>query len=106
MEGETGVVTALLDKVERLEAIIAARLCPRHATTDGLYGYEPGDGVTAQGGGCVVCIGERVAAKLEELRSCGVCGKPVDRWMCRDCENELMDCNARLENTFEYPSWG
>lgn len=61
-------IDVLLAEIDRLQAIIAARLCAKHAVSDGLMAYENGEGVTAAGGGCALCIGMRVDAENEQLR--------------------------------------
>ena len=63
-----GKMAALQDENARLRAICDALLCVRHATSKDLYGYLEDDGVTPRGGGCIVCIGQRLDAENARLR--------------------------------------
>jgi hypothetical protein len=56
-------------RAEQAEAIINARLCKKHQTASGLYGYEEGEPITPAGGGCAVCIGERIEKRLEQAEA-------------------------------------
>jgi hypothetical protein len=66
-----GMYTWVLNLVaenERLKKIIDHNLCDKHQSTVGRFGLQDGVGVTKAGGGCAVCIGERIEFENERLK--------------------------------------
>lgn len=78
----------LVAEIERLRAIIDARLCAKHADAAGLYAVGETELQTANGGGCVVCIGMRVDAENELLRA--TLAERQDATACRDGQHTLV----------------